>query len=392
MPAWGGTRETLITDQSGKAVVEYEASQPLVIGVSQYEDGTSRPPHPNTKPADARITITVSGPPGSKIEITRQTVEEVEATLEEKVSRMLEQRKGGGADPETEMWNLVRDALQPADVAAFLRAYPNGKYAPAARLKLQQLQRLQTTPRPSGATLSTPASSMPKPLSLLRNSIGMELLLMPAGEFLMGSDSGDADERPVHKVVLSQPFYLGKYEVTQAQWSAVMGNNPSHFKGDPNRPVERVSWHMVQEFIRRLNTKEGHTKYRLPTEAEWEYAAHAGSTTRYSFGDDDARLEQYAWYNGNDGGTTHPVGRLKPNPWGLYDMHGNVWEWVQDWRGPYVNGTIIDPQGAATGNVKGYRGGGWGYGAGRCRTAKRSYDPPDYVYGTHGFRLARTAP
>lgn len=392
MPVWGGTREVLILDQHGKAIVEYDASQPLVIAVSPQADGKSHPPYLDPKSADARITITVSGPPGSKMELTRQTAAEADALLEEKVAQMLEQRKTSSADPETEMWHLVRESLQPADVATFLRAYPHGKYAPAARLKLQQLQRLQGTSWPSVATLSVPESPMPKPLSLLRNSIGMDMLLIPAGEFFMGSDNGDADERPVHKVILSQPFYLGKYEVTQAQWVEVMGTNPSHFKGNLNRPVERVSWHMVQEFIRRLNAREGHNKYRLPTEAEWEYAARAGAATRYSFGDDESLLPQYAWYNRNDGGTTHPVGRLKPNAWGLYDMHGNVWEWVQDWRGPYVLGVIINPQGPATGQVKGYRGGGWGYGAARCRVAKRSYDPPDYVYGTHGFRLARTAP
>ena len=239
-----------------------------------------------------------------------------------------------------------------------------------------------------------PATQMPAPapsLETRRNSIGMELVRIPAGEFMMGSDSDRPDEKPAHKVVISQPFYLGKYEVTQAQWQEVMGTNPSHFKGDPNRPVERVSWKMVQEFISKLNAREGHNLYRLPTEAEWEYAARAGSTTKYYFGDEDALLEQYAWYNKNDKGTTHPVGELKPNVWGLYDMMGNVWEWVQDWRGPYAAGQQVDPQGPATGNARGYRGGGWGYPSVRCRVAFRSYDSPDYVYGTHGFRLAMAA-
>src|SRR5262245_37907136 len=239
-----------------------------------------------------------------------------------------------------------------------------------------------------------PTTHMPAPPSSLetrRNSIGMELVRIPAGEFMMGSDADRQDEKPLHQVTISKPFYLGKYEVTQAQWQEVMGTNPSHFKGDPNRPVERVSWKMVQEFISKLNTREGHTLYRLPTEAEWEYAARAGSTTKYHFGDDDALLEQYAWYSKNDKGTTHPVGQLKPNAWGLYDMMGNVWEWVQDWRGPYAAGQQVDPQGPATGNARGYRGGGWGYPSIRCRVAFRSYDSPDYVYGTHGFRLAMTA-
>jgi formylglycine-generating enzyme required for sulfatase activity len=129
---------------------------------------------------------------------------------------------------------------------------------------------------------------MPEPLSAMRNSIGMELVLIPAGEFPMGSDYYRAEERPVHRVVISKPFYLGKYEVTQAQWLEVMGTNPSHFKGDPSRPVERVSWYMVQEFIRRLNAREGHTKYRLPTEAEWEYAAGPGQRASTVLGQREA--------------------------------------------------------------------------------------------------------
>src|SRR4029434_679147 len=156
------------------------------------------------------------------------------------------------------------------------------------------------------------------------NSLGMPFVLVPAGEFLMGSADGADDERPVHTVRISQPFYLGQYAVTQAQLQAVMESNPSQFTGDPNRPVEQVSWEDVQEFIRRLHAREGGAAYRLPTEAEWEYAARAGSTTAYCFGDDPRQLREYAWYSENSGGQTHPVGQLKPSAWGLYDMHGNV--------------------------------------------------------------------
>jgi formylglycine-generating enzyme required for sulfatase activity len=168
-----------------------------------------------------------------------------------------------------------------------------------------------------------------------RNSIGIDFVLIAAGEFLMGSESGDSDEKPVHRVRISKNFYLGKYEVTQAQWHAVMGDNPSRFKGD-TLPVEQVSWEDAQKFIERLNAQEGGTKYRLPTEVEWEYAARAGTTTAYSFGDNPRPLGEYAWFSENFGNTTHPVGQKQPNPWGLYDMHGNVWEWVQDWYGPYT--------------------------------------------------------
>jgi formylglycine-generating enzyme required for sulfatase activity len=160
--------------------------------------------------------------------------------------------------------------------------------------------------------------------------IGMQFVLIPAGEFMMGSNDGRNDEQPVHRVCLTKPFYLGKYEVTQGEWKKVMGNNLSQHKGDPRRPVENVAWDDVQGFINRLNARESGARYRLPTEAEWEYAARAGSISVYSFGDDARQLGAYAWYGDNASSTTHPVGQKLSNAWGLYDMHGNVWEWVQD--------------------------------------------------------------
>ena len=132
------------------------------------------------------------------------------------------------------------------------------------------------------------------------------------------------------RVTISKEFYLGKFLVTQAQWQAVMGNNPSHFKGDPNLPVESVSWNDCQAFIKKLNELAGTPAYRLPTEEEWEYACRAGSKTDYSLGDSSSRLREYAWYDENSGRKTHPVGQLRPNAWGLYDMYGNVWEWMHN--------------------------------------------------------------
>ncbi len=180
-------------------------------------------------------------------------------------------------------------------------------------------------------------ASVPKNLT---NSIGMEFVLIPAGEFDMGlasSEVGRLDwEGPVHRVKISTAFYIGKYEVTQKQWRDVMGSSPSMFKGD-NLPVEQVSWNDVGDFIKKLNEKEGGNKYRLPTEAEWEYAARAGTKTIYSFGDDESMLGDYAWYYENSALKTHDVGQKKSNPWGLYDMHGNVSEWVEDWYGNYEN-------------------------------------------------------
>ncbi|MDR3220687.1 MAG: formylglycine-generating enzyme family protein [Candidatus Accumulibacter sp.] len=226
------------------------------------------------------------------------------------------------------------------------------------------------------------------------NSIGMEFIEIPAGSFMMGADKNfeeaDDDETPQHQVTLSKSFYLGKYEVTQAQWEAVMGGNPSKFKGQGN-PVERVSWDDVQKFIQRLNAKEGTNKYRLPTEAEWEYAARAGTTSAYSFGNDAASAGQYAWYEDNSGQQTHPVGqKQQPNPWGLYDMHGNVWEWVQDWynAGFYARSPASDPRGTVGGDNRVLRGGSWRNSAGLLRSSLRLYYSPDYRLVDLGFRLA----
>ena len=235
-----------------------------------------------------------------------------------------------------------------------------------------------------------------KPMTVT-NSIGMTFVLMLPGEFRMGSDDKNAekDEKPVHTVHLMQDFYLSKYEVTQGQWQAVMGNNPNGFTDDANRPVEGVSWLTVQEFISRLNQREREKQYRLPTEAEWEYAARAGSTTVYSFGNDAGQLGDYAWYKTNAGGTSHPVGQKRPNAWGLHDMYGNVWEWVQDWYGVYPVGPVVDPAGPQEeGSTRVVRGGSLRAVASRCRSAHRNHFNPNsgFNYATIGFRLVMTGP
>jgi formylglycine-generating enzyme required for sulfatase activity len=235
--------------------------------------------------------------------------------------------------------------------------------------------------------------STPALAQSIRNSIGMEFILIPAGEFQMGSEDGGGDEKPVHRVRITRPFYLGKYPVTQAQWEAVMGkgNNPSCFTEDPNGPVEQVSWQDAQDFLQRLSAKEGGQAYRLPTEAEWEYAARAGTTTAYSFGDDPRLLDKHGWYAENSGETTHPVGQLKPNAWGLYDMHGNVWEWVQDWYDSayYQKSPVDDPQGPEEGTGKVLRGGSWTYVPRSLRVSGRRWGDPGGRRDLIGFRCAR---
>jgi formylglycine-generating enzyme required for sulfatase activity len=225
----------------------------------------------------------------------------------------------------------------------------------------------------------------------------MEFVPIAAGEFEMGSPSDEegrwSDEGPVHHVNIEKAFYMGRYEVTQQQWREIMSDNPSWFTGD-DLPVEQVSWDDVQDFIRKLNEKEGTDKYRLPSEAEWEYACRAGTTTRYSFGDDESELGDYAWYYINSDGMTHPVGQKKPNSWGLYDMHGNVWEWVQDcWHSNY-NGAPADGSAWVVacehdGASRVIRGGGWDYAAVNCWSAFRTSVGPRLRVYVLGFRLLR---
>lgn len=268
-----------------------------------------------------------------------------------------------------------------------------------ARADLKSLQGGQgsspgtTTPRPGLASGGVPEPGLPQPPKLLektfRNTVGMDFVLVPAGDFIMGSQDGLENEAPIHAVRISQPFYLGKHEVTQGQWTAVMQTNPSHFRSDAALPVEQVSWEDVQEFISRLNTLEGKRLYRLPTEAEWEYAARAGSSSAYSFGDNAGMLPTYAWHVSNAVGTTHAVGTREPNAWGLYDMYGNVWEWVHDWYGAYPTDVVTDPPGPEGGEHRVVRGGGWGDDAKLCRSTTRYVNTPSIRYTDLGFRLVR---
>ena len=238
----------------------------------------------------------------------------------------------------------------------------------------------------------------------LSNGESMEFVWVPSGTFQMGSPSSEAgrdnDEGPVHEVTISKGFYLGKYEVTQGQWEAVMGTTPWRgeygVRSGSAYPAVYVSWNDAQEFIGRLNSAAGSEVYRLPTEAEWEYACRAGTTIRWSFGDDESQLTHYAWYIANTWYVGehygHRVGTLRPNAWGLYDMHGNVWEWVHDWHDEdyYSRSSLVDPWGPLTGSGRVVRGGSFFYCSARSvRSAIRNDVSPRARFCSIGFRLLR---
>ena len=234
---------------------------------------------------------------------------------------------------------------------------------------------------------------------------GSAMVRVRAGEFWMGAEDGLADARPVHRVRIGA-FEMGKFEVTQAQWKTVMmdahskagevrptplghtiGSDPSHFK-DPLLPVDSVSWDDIEVFLKRLNARDIKHTWRLPTEAEWEYASRAGTT-----GDDPAMLPATAWHKSNSSERTHPVGQKQANSWGLYDMDGNVSEWVADWYGHdyYAAAAAVDPTGPDEGSYKVYRGGCWFDSADSCSATLRRFDFPVSRFYNVGFRLVRTA-
>jgi formylglycine-generating enzyme required for sulfatase activity len=237
----------------------------------------------------------------------------------------------------------------------------------------------------------------------LINSIGMKLVRIPAGTFKMGSPQNEqyrSEFEDQYDVTLTQDYFLGAFAVTQAQYTQVMGENPSYFQGDgmegdsSHHPVEQVAWDDAVEFCQRLSKlpaeKASCRVYRLPTEAEWEYACRAGSQTAYCFGGNLDSLDDYAWFDDNSDEHPHPVGEKQPNAWGLYDMHGNVWEWCSDWYGEYPKGAVCDPVGPSEGlrPRRVYRGGGWGNGAGECRSSNRVARYVVYRNRGVGFRLA----
>ena len=230
----------------------------------------------------------------------------------------------------------------------------------------------------------------------LGGGVHLEFVWIDSGSFIMGRSGwvkGEPDPTgPQHPVQISKGFWLGKYEVIQAQWEAVMGNNPSKFQGSKN-PVEQVSWNDCQEFIKKLNAKTGE-RYRLPTEAEWEYACRAGSIGKFSSGDSDSSFGEYAWYSSNSSDKTHLAGQKRPNAWGLFDMHGNVSEWCQDsFAGDYyAQSPAVDPAGPSSGGFRVVRGGCWQNIPWRCQSAFRTRAAPAIHFDGLGFRVVLSAP
>jgi formylglycine-generating enzyme required for sulfatase activity len=291
---------------------------------------------------------------------------------------------------DEKFWDGAMAAGNKEGFQAYLNNYPKGRYAELARANLvrlnNELNNQQRTPVVAAQSQSTQIQSSSQVLKDSQDYT--EMVAIPGGSFLMGS-AEYSDEQPVHRVSIKK-FLIGKTKVTQGQWDSIMAyssTGPSKFASD-NLPLQRANLDDVQQFIEKLNQKTG-KKYRLPSEAEWEYAARAGSNTRWSFGDDESKLGDYAWYYQNSGRKTHQVGQKLPNAFGLFDMHGNLWEWTQDCEHENYNGAPTDGSAWTTGcesNSRVRRGGSFSTGAGRTRSSERGLG---WTFnGDSGFRLA----
>jgi formylglycine-generating enzyme required for sulfatase activity len=287
------------------------------------------------------------------------------------------------------LWRPVVNALRGNSGGEEKRseAVPPQAEVQAKSVRLQELR-----DRPAAKEVEPPAGLKAGTTRTidLPGGVKLELASIPPGTFVMGDRQGFGNEKPEHEVRLTNPFWIGVTPVTQGQWKAVMGKNPSkYFIGD-RHPVVNVSWDDCQQFLAKLNVtckhQLGDLVFDLPTEAQWEYACRAGTQTRYFFGNDPGDLGDHAWFWDNSGRQVHPVGERKPNAWGLLDMNGNVWQWCQDQFGPY-GGDATDPNGPATGNTRCLRGGRWCVSADYCRSASRNWGDPALSLALDGCRV-----
>jgi formylglycine-generating enzyme required for sulfatase activity len=295
----------------------------------------------------------------------------------------VEERVAGRAE-QTPEYNPLRNSGHQNGDFVFTKIKTEGKTGEVA-VKAPTLANADTGARSTSEAVGATAA-VPKAGTVVRNRLGIELVYVPPGEFAMGATNGGAAEKPVRTVTIRDGFFLGKYEVTQSQWQAVMGTN---FVGCDNCPVDMVAWDDVQTFLERLNKQNDGFVYRLPSEAEWEYACRAGSTRDHA-----GYIDTMAWYEANSNKQAHPVGQKQPNAFGLYDMHGNVWEWVQDaWHANYTgaptDGTAWLSETGAAKRV--LRGGSWYNQPPAIRSAIRTERPPNARANTIGFRLAAVA-
>ena len=319
------------------------------------------------------------------------------------------------ADTEDVFWESVVKGNVQEEYELYLKQYPKGRYVKEARrivdgmrekARAQQEAKKQKQAQAEAAKWTEAEKKRREEEEEQRRQAEQEamrpgrvfrdcgdcpeMVVIPAGSFEMGSNNGDSDEWPIHTVRIGRPFALGKTEVTQTQWRAVMGSNPSHFGGCDDCPVETVRWNDAQEFVRRLSQKTGKT-YRLPSEAEWEYVCRAGGTHTYCGNDN---VDAVAWYGSNSGSRTRPVAGRQPNALGLYDMSGNVWEWVEDCYNDSYNGAPTDGSAWTSGNcgARVVRGGSWYFSPRDVRAANRFRYFPELRLYDFGFRPARMLP
>ena len=290
-------------------------------------------------------------------------------------------------DAATETWALIKESTNAEDFESFAQAYPNSDLAAGARIRAAQLRRTVTVaavPASAPETARIPSSSgIAAGTTKVNPKDGLTYVWIPPGTFTMGCSPGDNEcndwEKPAHQVTITKGFWLGQTDVTQAAYQRVTGQDPSNFKG-ANLPVEQVNWDEADSYCREIGG-------RLPAEAEWEYAARAGSTgRRYGNGGRYGDIDPIAWYIGNSGGKTHEVGQKQPNAWGLYDMLGNVWQWMSDWYGDHPPAGTTDPTGPSSGQYRVLRGGSWYVNPGDVRVSGRDWNDPAGRSVNYGLR------